>query len=109
MSNRERVTFGQAIAKARRDTGLSLREAAALILKEDGTHISNQYLSDLENDRRNPPSDGLIEAIAGVYGVSSMYLYFVARRIPQDIENDTTKATAFYEELSKRINPPIAA
>lgn len=103
MSSRERVTFGQAIAKARREAGLSLRATAPLIHKEDGTHISIQYLSDLENDRRNPPSDHLIEAIAGVYGVSSMYLYFVARRIPQDIENDRAKATAFYEELSKRI------
>lgn len=109
MGNQERVTFGQAIAKARKDAELSLREATPLIHKEDGTHISIQYLSDLENDRRNPPSDHLIEAIANAYGISSMSLYFVARRIPQDIENDTAKATAFYEEIGKRINPPIAA
>ena len=50
-------TFGQYIAWARERAGLTLREMAALIIKEDGTPMSNQYLSDIENDRRNPPAD----------------------------------------------------
>lgn len=86
-----RTTFGQYIAWARDQSGLTLREMAALVIKEDGQPISNQYLSDIENDRRNPPSDHLIEEIARVLKrrvpeVSAEVLYLKARRVPPDID-----------------------
>lgn len=86
-----RRTFGQYIAWARGKAGYNLREMAALVRKEDGEPISHQYLSDLENDRRNPPSDHLIEEIARVLNerlseVTSELLYLKARRVPPDID-----------------------
>jgi len=53
-------TFGTIIAEARRPKGLSQRELAAKVKKEDGQAISAQYLNDIEHDRRNPPNEYLI-------------------------------------------------
>ena len=44
------MTFGRAIATARKEKGLSQKDLAALILKEDGTAISPQYLNDIEHN-----------------------------------------------------------
>jgi transcriptional regulator with XRE-family HTH domain len=92
-------TFGQAVAKARMSTGRGLRDVAPLILKEDGKAISFQYLSGIENDRRNPPSDHLIDQIAIVLGVSRYYLYIHGRRIPPDfpVTVDAKEADKVYE------------
>ena len=48
-------TFGTIISEARRAAGLSQKELAAKVKKEDGQPISAQYLNDIEHDRRNPP------------------------------------------------------
>jgi ribosome-binding protein aMBF1 (putative translation factor) len=47
-------TFGTIISEARRAAGLSEKELAAKVKKEDGQPISAQYLN-IEHDRRNPP------------------------------------------------------
>ncbi len=52
------MTFGLAIAKARKAKGLSQKELAALVVKdEEGGAISPQYLNDIEHDRRSPTLD----------------------------------------------------
>ena len=53
-------TFGTLISEARRAKGLSQKDLAAKVKKEDGQAISAQYLNDIEHDRRNPPSELLI-------------------------------------------------
>ena len=58
------MTFGETIARARKDLGVSQRELAMRIVKEDGAPISPQYLNDIERDRRNPPGDHLLEQLA---------------------------------------------
>ena len=59
------VTFGQAISKARKGLGLSQKELAARVMKEEGGgSISPQYLNDIEHDRRSPTSDHLIKQFA---------------------------------------------
>ncbi len=79
------TTFGQVVLQARRRAGLSQKELAARLLKDDGTPISPQYLNDLEHDRRNPPSEHLLEQFAAVLDLPRDYLYFVAGQIPQDL------------------------
>jgi transcriptional regulator with XRE-family HTH domain len=103
------MTFGEVISDLRAKRGLTLRELARQVLKEDGKPISFQYLSDLEKDSRNPPSDYLIDKLAGVLEVSRNLLFIHARRIPQDFpltritEREADKLyTTFRKTLSTR-------
>lgn len=57
-------TFGQLIAEARKALGLSQKDLAAKVRKEDGEAISPQYLNDIEHGRRNPPSEFIIVQLA---------------------------------------------
>lgn len=82
----QRSSFGQTIAEARKNANLSQKELAALIYKEDGQAISPQYLNDIERDRRNPPSDFLIEQFAEVLKVDVARLYYRAKKIPSDLK-----------------------
>ena len=58
------LTFGQYIADARKRAGLSQKDLAAKLQKEDGDSISPQYLNDIEHDRRNAPSEHLLDQLA---------------------------------------------
>jgi transcriptional regulator with XRE-family HTH domain len=78
-------TFGETISQARRQAGLSQKEVAARILKEDGSPISPQYLNDLEHDRRNPPAEPLLAQFAKHLSLPLDYLCFVAGQLPQDL------------------------
>ena len=79
--------FGQVIASARKELGISQRELALRVLKEDGTSISPQYLNDIERDRRNPPSDHLLEKFARELKLDKDYLYFLAGKFPSDVRS----------------------
>lgn len=76
------MTFGQAISEARKSKELSQKQLASLILKDDGSPISPQYLNDIERDRRNPPGEVLITQFAKILGVPEEYFYFLAHEIP---------------------------
>jgi transcriptional regulator with XRE-family HTH domain len=78
-------TFGQVIGAARRRQGLSQRELAAQVLKEDGEPISPQYLNDLERDRRNPPARHLLRQLAAILELPEEYLDFIAGQLPEDL------------------------
>jgi transcriptional regulator with XRE-family HTH domain len=79
------ASFGQVLVEARRRAGLSQRELAARILKEDGEPISPQYLNDLERDRRNPPARHLLKQFAALLDLPEEYLDFVAGQLPEDL------------------------
>ena len=81
------MTFGKTIAKARKNRGVSQRELALQIVKEDGTPISPQYLNDIERDRRNPPGDHLLKQLAETLGLDEDYLYFLAGKLPSDMRS----------------------
>lgn len=108
---RSRTTFGQYIRGARKKAGYNLRDMAARVKKEDGEPISYQYLNDIENDRRNPPSDHLIEQIAKVLSekvreVTPEVLYLRARRVPPDIDPgvaDGHQAKAAYNAMRRKL------
>ncbi len=79
------MSFGQIIAEARKRLGISQKELAQLIKKEDGEPISPQYLNDIERDRRNPPSESLIIQFAKELKVSKDYLLLAAGTLPSEL------------------------
>ncbi len=78
-------TFGEIVANKRKEMKISQRELAKNILKEDGNAISPQYLNDLERDRRNPPSDHLINEFSRELDLEFDYLIFYAGRFPNNL------------------------
>ena len=79
------MTFGRAIADARKKANLSLRELAEQIKKEDGSPISPQYLNDLEHDRRNIPADFMLQQFAQILDIPIEILYYYAGEIPSEL------------------------
>lgn len=80
------VTLGQAISAARKAKGLSQKDLAGLIQKDDGSGpISPQYLNDIEHDRRSPNSDHLIRQFEKVLATEEGYLFVLAGKIPDDV------------------------
>ncbi len=81
------MTFGEDIAAARKALGISQRELALGILKEDGAPISPQYLNDIERDRRNPPGDFLLDQFSRELNIDRDYLYFQVGKLPSDVRS----------------------
>lgn len=85
------VTFGQAISKARKAVGLSQKELAARVMKEEAAGpISPQYLNDIEHDRRSPSSGHLIRQFSSILNIPEDYLFALAGRLPDDVRPDTS-------------------
>lgn len=78
------LTFGQYIARKRKDLGLSQKELARQISKEDDSSISPQYLNDIERDRRNPPGDPILRQFARVLHIDEDFLWYLADGLPTD-------------------------
>ena len=79
------MTFGQIVVDARKRLGISQKQLAEQIKKEDGESISPQYLNDIERDRRNPPSEYLIKQFARELKLSTDYLLLAAGMLPRDL------------------------
>ena len=83
---RNRIGFGQAIVELRRSKGLNQRALAAKVLKEDGSSISQQYLNDIENGRRNPSGPLLINELAKALDTDAAYLSYIAGQLPLELQ-----------------------
>jgi transcriptional regulator with XRE-family HTH domain len=94
-------TFGTLISEARRAKGLSQKDLASKVKKEDGQAISAQYLNDIEHDRRNPPSEFLIDQIADATGSSKDVLCLAAGTIPTDLKKIATAQPEKMEQAFK--------
>jgi len=95
------VTFGQAISKARKGLGLSQKELASKVKKEDdGGSISPQYLNDIEHDRRNPTSDHLIRQFANLLNVDEGFLFVLAGKIPDEMRRNATDQQTIVEAFA---------
>jgi transcriptional regulator with XRE-family HTH domain len=94
-------TFGNLISEARRAVGLSQKDLAGKIKKEDGKTISAQYLNDIEHDRRNPPSEFLIAQMAPLLKLDKDVLCLAAGTIPQDLKKIATTQPERVEEAFK--------
>jgi transcriptional regulator with XRE-family HTH domain len=100
------MTFGSVLSNARKAANLSQRELAALLKKDDGEPISPQYLNDLERDRRNPPSDSLIQQLAKILKVETDYLYACAEKFPPDLKGarvNKKAVVAVFKSLRKSV------
>jgi transcriptional regulator with XRE-family HTH domain len=86
-------SLGRLIASARKAQGLSQKELAELVLKEDGAPITPQYLNDIEHDRRNPSSDHIVRQFAKVLKIPADRLFAVAGVLPEDARNMVKKST----------------
>ena len=64
-------TFGQVITEARKKAGLTQKEVAARLKREDGRVVDAPYLNAMEHDRRYPPSNHLIDQLAEMLGGAS--------------------------------------
>lgn len=78
------MSFGTIVSEARKKAGLSQKQLAERIKKEDGEPISPQYLNDIERDRRNPPSEYLIAQFAKELKLSKNYLLAAAGALPSE-------------------------
>ena len=79
------ATCGQTIAEARKRAGMTQKELAAKIKKEDGTPISPQYLNDIEHDRRGAPPDFLLKQLAKILDLDPDLLAYRGGRLPENI------------------------
>ena len=103
-------TFGQALKEARKKAGITQRELAARLKREDGRPVDPPYLNAVEHDHRYPPEDYLIEQMAKIVGVSPDVLYFHANRQPPDVKTgaDQERLEAAYRAFRKAlgVKPP---
>jgi transcriptional regulator with XRE-family HTH domain len=81
-------TFGQVLTQARKRAGLTQKEVAERLKREDGRPVDAPYLNAVEHDRRRPPSDHLIEQLAKIVGISADYLFYHAGRMPSDLKDE---------------------
>src|SRR2546426_4371803 len=98
-------TFGQVLTEARKKAGLTQREVAARLKRQDGRPVDPPYLNAVEHDHRYPPEDSLIEQIANIVGVSPDVLYFHPNRQPPDVktEADQERVEAAYRAFRKAL------
>jgi transcriptional regulator with XRE-family HTH domain len=100
------MTFGTQIAEARKALGFSQKELASKIRKEDGEPISPQYLNDIEHDRRNPPSEDMINQFAKQLKLPVEVLFYLAGKLPRDMKNpsvDQDQVVAAYQAFRKAL------
>jgi transcriptional regulator with XRE-family HTH domain len=104
------MAFGQIISEARKKKGLSQKQLAEKIKKENGKPISPQYLNDLERDRRNPPPQYLIFQFAEELDLPKNWLLGSVGTLASDlkelIEDSDPRATdqlfkAFRRKIKK--------
>jgi transcriptional regulator with XRE-family HTH domain len=98
-------TFGQVLREARKEAGITQRELAARLKREDGRPVDPPYLNAVEHDHRYPPEDYLIEQMAKIVGISADVLYFHANRHPADVkgEVDQDRVESAYRAFRKAL------
>ncbi|WP_081631181.1 helix-turn-helix transcriptional regulator [Methylobacterium sp. 77] len=80
------ATFGSYIVSRRKELGISQKELASKILKEeDGKPITPQYLNDIEKDRRQPNSEHIINQFSKALEVEADYLFYRSGIFPADV------------------------
>lgn len=99
------MTFGNLISEARIRKGITLTDCANLIRKSDGTTISVQYLSDVEKNRRKPPSELILNQISTLLDIPIEVLYFYSETFPSGINKNVSQEKiisafqGFFEKL----------
>jgi transcriptional regulator with XRE-family HTH domain len=100
------TSFGEFIAKRRKQLDLTQKQIAAGIKQDDGKPISVQYLNDIEHGRRGAPPDYVIVQLAKLLRLDLDVLYFRSGRLPPDIRKRTVsdqQAAAAYRALRRQL------
>ena len=91
---------------------MNQRSLAAQVRKEDGGTISQQYLNDIENGRRNPAGTFLIHELAKALDADPAYLTYIAGQLPEELQDviDSPEALrsaidAFLSALKQKRSP----
>lgn len=102
----DKRTFGQIIREKRQALGMSQKELASKIKKEDGTPISPQYQNDIEFDRRDAPSETMIRQYAKILDLPVDGLILAAGRVPEDVRHlaasDPNSAAQVFQMFRKK-------
>jgi len=85
-------TFGQVLTEVRKRAGLTQKELAERLRREDGRPIDAPYLNAVEHDRRRPTPNSIIEQLAKIVGISADILFYHAGRMPTDVKGDIEHA-----------------
>jgi len=92
------ASFGKVVSDARKKKEMNQKQLAELVLREDGTSISPQYLNDIEHNRRTP-SPEIIGQFAQVLEIDEDYLRYLANRWPAEFEGGTLSQTQFAKAM----------
>ena len=100
------TSFGESIAKRRKQLNLTQKQVAAGIKQDDGKPISVQYLNDIEHGRRGAPPDYVIVQLAKLLRLQLDVLYFRSGRLPPDVRKrlvSDQQAAAAYRALRREL------
>ena len=86
------MAFGRFIRRQREKREMTLTELARRV------DVSIPYLSRIERERENPPSDRLMEALARALGLATDDVFAAARRLPPDLRARTVDVIAVYRQ-----------
>lgn len=88
-------TFGETIQRLRRERDLTQREAAAAL------EIDFTYLSKLENDRGEPPSERTVRNLAKLLETDPEELLALAGRVPTELRERAQSDITFARLLRR--------
>jgi len=87
-------TFGELIAKRRKELGLTQTELAQRIIGRNGTPISQERITDIEHNRYGVPRRPTLEQLARELKLDLDVLYLWGRLIPPDIDPEDVSEEA---------------
>jgi transcriptional regulator with XRE-family HTH domain len=103
MRKRPTLTVGQFIRDARIEQSLTQNELADKLKKRDGSPLQQGYLSEIENDRRNPP-DFLVPQLADVLGIEADRIYLLSGMLPPNLalsKEELDQVVSLFQDFSK--------
>jgi transcriptional regulator with XRE-family HTH domain len=90
-------TFGELIARRRKELGLTQSELGARIKGRSGKPVSQKRITDIEHDRFGVPRAPVLKQLARALKLDVDVLYFWGRQIPPDIRAEGLSEEAIQE------------
>ena len=87
-------SFGELVAKRRKELGLTQTEVAQQIIGRHGGPISQERITDIEHNRYGVPRRPILEQLARALKLDLDVLYLWGRLIPEDIRAERVPEAA---------------
>lgn len=97
------TSFGDRLSNARAKAGLTQKQLAMRV------GVSPQYLNDIEHDRRNPPSERVMDEISWALNIDTDILCLWAGVIPPDIHGNIECCQQVMVDAIKQARKQFAA